>query len=88
MTDSDSDNKSSNSNKSDILDTIIDILKQVEEEQKTIGNEMKIVKREVDKQINEQQKNFSNLLKDYEEKANERQNIKKYKKLSFKRKKI
>ncbi len=74
MTDSDSDNKSSNSNKSDILDTIIDILKQVEEEQKTIGNEMKIVKREVDKQINEQQQNFSNLLKDYEEKANEKIN--------------
>lgn len=71
MTDSDSD---SDSDKENILDKIIEILQNVEKEQKTLGEEIKKVKREVDKQIKEQQNNFSDLLEDFEKKTNEKIN--------------
>ena len=71
---SDNDSESSNSNKNDILDKIIEILKNIESEQKNINDELKKVKKEVNNQIKEQQINFTNLLKDFEEKSNEKIN--------------
>ena len=71
---SDNDSESSNSNKNDILDKIIEILKNIESEQKNLNDELKKVKKEVNNQIKEQQINFTNLLKDFEEKSNEKIN--------------
>ena len=72
---SDNDSESSNSNKNDILDKIIEILKNIESEQKNLNDELKKVKKEVNNQIKEQQINFINLLKDFEEKSNEKINV-------------
>ena len=74
INDSDSDSKSSNSNEKDILDKIIEILQNVEKEEKTLRDEIKKVKSEVDKQIKEQQNNFIHLLEDFENKTNEKIN--------------
>ena len=71
---SDNDSESSNSNKNDILDKIIEILKNIESEQKNLNDELKKVKKEVNNQIKEQQNNFTNLLNDFEEKSNEKIN--------------
>ena len=53
----------------DLIEKIMNLLKEVQEEQKNIKNEIKKVKIDVINKLNAQKSNFIKLLEDFEEKT-------------------
>jgi predicted oxidoreductase (fatty acid repression mutant protein) len=53
----------------DLIENIMNLLKEVQEEQKNIKNEIKKVKNDVINKLNAQKSNFIKLLEDFEEKT-------------------
>jgi len=53
----------------DLIENIMNLLKEVQEEQKNIKNEIKKVKNDVSNKLNAQKNNFTKLLEDFEEKT-------------------
>ena len=53
----------------DLIENIMNLLKEVQEEQKNIKNEIKKVKNDVNNKLNAQKDNFTKLLEDFEKKT-------------------
>ena len=53
----------------DLIENIMNLLKEVQEEQKNIKNEIKKVKNDVSNKLNDQKNNFTKLLEDFEKKT-------------------